>query len=97
MAYGCKMWSLTGTQLKKLVTTLRKMKRTIEEAKLKNRKIKTWSGNIEVQQALSGTYEKTTKEWRGIWQGEMITYGMSELQNEYPVKIRDLRANQNRQ
>ena len=42
MTYGCETWSLSNTQLKKLVTTQRKMERIMVGVTLKDRKNTNW-------------------------------------------------------
>ena len=42
MTYGCETWSLSNTQLEKLVTTPRKMKRIMTGVTLKDRKSTEW-------------------------------------------------------
>ena len=42
MTYGCETWSLSNTQLEKLVTTQRKMERTMVGVTLKDRKSTNW-------------------------------------------------------
>ena len=42
MTYGCEIWSLSNTQLEKLVTTQRKVERNIVGVTLKDRKSTEW-------------------------------------------------------
>ena len=42
MTYGCESWSLSNTQLEKLVTAQRKMERIIVGVTLKDRKSTNW-------------------------------------------------------
>ena len=42
MTYGCETWSLSNTQLEKLVTTQRKMERIMEGVTIKDRKSTNW-------------------------------------------------------
>ena len=42
MTYGCETWSLSNTQLEKLVTTQRKMERIMIGVTLKDRKSTEW-------------------------------------------------------
>ena len=54
MIYGCETWSLSNTQLEKLVTTQRKMERIMIEVTLKDKRVQTGSGNRVMWQILSG-------------------------------------------
>ena len=58
MTYGCETWSLSNTQLEKLITTQRKMERIMVGVTLKDRKSTTGSVKRVVCQTLSGTYKK---------------------------------------
>ena len=78
MTYGCETWSLSNTQLEKLVTTQRKMERIMVGFALKDRKSTNW---IRQQSGVDRHYHEHTRKQTQMggntWQGEVTTDGQS--------------------
>ena len=95
MTYGCETWSLSNTQLEKLVTTQRKMERIMIGVTLKDRKSTEW---IRKQSGLTDiirSIRESKHRWAGhVGGGDVTIDGQSESQNGYPMEIKDLEADQ---
>ena len=95
MTYGCETWSLSNTQLEKLVTTQRKMERIMIGVTLKDRKSTEWirkqSGVTDIIRSIR---ESKTQMGRPRGEENVTIDGQSESQNGYPVEIKDFEADQ---
>ena len=67
MTYGCETWSLSNTQLEKLVTTQRKMERIMIGVTLKDRKSTEW---IRKQSGLTDII-RSIRESKHRWAGHV--------------------------
>ena len=85
MTYGCETWSLSNTQLEKLVATQKKMERIMVGVALKDRKSANW---IRKQSGVAHVIRSTReskRRWADRWRGDVTIDGQSESQNGYPV------------
>ena len=93
MTYGCETWSLTNTQLEKLVTTQRKMERIMVGVTFKNRKITSW---IRKQSGMTNIIRNIMKS-KHRWADHLARRHdnrWTESQNMYPVDIKYLEADE---
>ena len=91
MIYGCETWWLSNTQLKKLVTTQRKIERIMVGVTLKVRKSTNWIQKQRGVTEIIRNLRESQHRWADTSQGDMTTDGQSESQNG-PVDIKDLEA-----
>ena len=96
MTYGSENWSLSNTQLEKLITTQRKMERIMAGVTLKDRKNTNWIRKKSDGIGVIRNIWKSKHRWAGLWLGSMTTDGQSESQNRYPVGIKDFASHQER-
>ena len=55
----------------------------------------TWSlSNTQLEKLVTAHNEKAGTDGRTTWRGDVTIDGQSESQNEYPVDIKDLEADQ---
>ena len=67
MTYGCETWSLSNTQLEKLVTPQRKMERIMVGVTLKDRKSTNW---IRKQSGMTDII-RNIRECKHTWAGHV--------------------------
>ena len=97
MTYICEIWSLSNTQLEKLVTTQRKMERIMVGVTLIGQK--EYKLDLQTEWCDRHYQEHTRKQIKmgeETWRGDRTTDGQSESQNGYLVDIKDLQADQER-
>ena len=96
MTYGCETWSFSNTQLEKLVTTQIKMERIMIGVTMKGRKSTNW---IREQSGLTDIIRnigESKHRWAVYVARRRAMDGQSESQNEYPMDIKELEADQER-
>ena len=65
MTYGCETWSLSTTQLEKLVTTQRKMERIMIGVTVKDRKSMNWVWKQSGVTYIIRSIRESSHRWAG--------------------------------
>ena len=94
MTYGCETWSLSNTQLEKLVTMQKEDGKNHGRSHPQGQKAYKLDPETEwCDRRYQDHKRKQTQMGRATWRGDGTTDGLSESQNRYPVDIKDLEAN----
>ena len=84
-------------KLEKLVTNPKEDERIMVGVTLKDRKSTNWIWKQSGVTDVIRNIRESKQRWGGggvTWRGDVTKDGQSESQNEYPVDIKDLKANQ---